>query len=224
MALKGQMSQTFLNLAILALDISLVFHVSLPTLSGNLSARSVDSRLKTSSNPVLRNESNALLREISIKNAGPFLVVQQPAGETNYVSSEEDEVTQFSVADRYGNIGLLAHNYLSGKSFSKLSIGQEVRLEYADGKIEYFVVKEILRYQALDPKSPYSSFQNLDNRNEVLTVGQMFDRAYQGERHLTLQTCIAAKGVSSWGRLFIIATPKPESLGMQSLNLVGLPQ
>jgi hypothetical protein len=42
----------------------------------------------------------------------------------------------------------------------------------------------------------------------------MFDRAYLGDHHLTLQTCIAAEGISSWGRLFIIAVPKTESLGM----------
>jgi hypothetical protein len=54
----------------------------------------------------------------------------------------------------------------------------------------------------------------MENSQETLTVKQMFDRAYLGDHHLTLQTCIAAEGISSWGRLFIIAVPKTESLGM----------
>ena len=97
--------------------------------------------------------------------------------------------------------------------------GQELFLVYEDGRIESFEVTEILRYQALDPKNPYSSFQNLDNQNEILTVGQMFDRAYQGDRHLTLQTCIAANGISSWGRLFVIASPKSDYLSSPSYAL-----
>jgi len=83
---------------------------------------------------------------------------------------------------------------------------------YQDGSIEEFVVTEILRYQALDPKNPYSSFINMEDDDETLTVKQMFDRAYLGDHHLTLQTCIAADGNSSWGRLFVIALPKTDYL------------
>jgi len=53
----------------------------------------------------------------------------------------------------------------------------------------------------------------------------MFDRAYEGGRHVTFQTCIAAEGNSSWGRLFIIAAPKPAlaSLGFEPGSLAVLP-
>ena len=104
-------------------------------------------------------------------------------------------------------------------------IGEEIQLVYSDGMEETFVVREILRYKALEPKSPYSSFQNLDDTEEILTVAQMFDRAYQGGRHVTFQTCISAEGNSSWGRLFIIAapTPDPASLGFEPTGLAALP-
>jgi hypothetical protein len=102
---------------------------------------------------------------------------------------------------------LLAHNYLSGRFFSDLTVGQEVRLVYGDGKVEYFVVTEILRYQALEPNSQLSSFRNLDNY-EVLSAEQMFKRVYAGKRHVTFQTCISANGTFSWGRLFVVAKPK----------------
>jgi hypothetical protein len=77
-----------------------------------------------------------------------------------------------------------------------------------------FVVTEILRYQALERKSPFSSFRNLSNTDEVLSTEQMFERAYGGDRHITFQTCIAKYGNASWGRLFVVATPKMESLGL----------
>jgi hypothetical protein len=73
--------------------------------------------------------------------------------------------------------------------------------------VEYFVIAEILHFQALQPESVTSSFRNLD-RDEVLTAGAMFNRAYAGKRHLVFQTCIEANGNGSWGRLFVIATPK----------------
>jgi hypothetical protein len=131
-----------------------------------------------------------------------------------FVSSNEGEVTQFSMPARYGNVGLLAHNHLSGKLFSALAIGQQVRLIYGNGRIETFVITEVLRYQALQPNSPYSSFRNLDQDGETLSANQMFTRAYLGDRHVTFQTCIDAYGNSSWGRLFIIAEPQSDDISI----------
>jgi hypothetical protein len=119
-------------------------------------------------------------------------------------------ITQFGMASRYGNIGLLAHNHLSGKFFSQLTVGQEVRLVYGNGTTEVFTISEILQFQALQPTSPYSSFRNL-SKDETLTAEQMFKRVYFGDRHITFQTCINANGNSSWGRLFVIAVPKTQA-------------
>lgn len=217
MALKGQMSRSILHVGILALDISLFFHLAIPGASGDVNARS--SSFRGESQPTITSEADATLKGITLGQEVDLPVVQQPEENTNYVSSNDGEVTQFAAAARYGNIGLLAHNYLSGSSFLQLDIGHEVSLVYEDGRIEEFVVTEILRYQALDPKNPYSSFINMDNENETLTVKQMFDRAYLGEHHLTLQTCIAAEGISSWGRLFVIAMPRSEYLSMDPNDL-----
>jgi hypothetical protein len=38
-------------------------------------------------------------------------------------------------------------------------------------------------------------------------IGGLFNMAYGGEHHLTLQTCIESQGDFAWGRLFIIAKP-----------------
>jgi len=147
------------------------------------------------------------LRGVFLSDVLELPVIQQPADNPYYVSNHNGEATQFSMASQYGSIGLLAHNTLSGKYFSKLAIGQEVRLVYGDGRVEYFVVEQALRFQALQPESVSSSFKNLD-KNEVLSSGEMFNRVYVREHRLIFQTCIQAQGNVSWGRLFVIAVPK----------------
>jgi hypothetical protein len=154
----------------------------------------------------VQNGEADILRGVYVPKVLALPVVQQPEDQPYYVSQQNDEVTQFSMATQYGNIGLLAHNNLSGKFFSKLSIGHQVRLVYGDGRVEYFVVMAILRFRATEPQSVSSSFRNLD-RNETLSAGEMFNRVYGGERHLVFQTCIEAQGNASWGRMFILAVP-----------------
>jgi hypothetical protein len=163
----------------------------------------------TEFNQSVQNGEADVLRGVYVPEVLALPVIQQPADKPYYVSNRDGQVTQFSIASQYGNTGLLAHNTLSGKLFSQLAIGQEVRLVYGDGRVEYFVIAQILRFQALQPESVSSSFRNLD-RNETLTAGQMFNRAYLGESRAVFQTCIAAEGNPSWGRLFVIAVPGEE--------------
>lgn len=156
----------------------------------------------------VQNSDGKALRGVYVDDVLALPIIQQPSGNPAYVSNSDGEITQFGMASQYGNVGLLAHKNLAGNSFSGLAVGQQVRLVYGDGKTETFVITEILRYQALQPASPYSSFRNLDKNEETLTAEQMFKRAYLGNRHVTFQTCIEAYGNPSWGRLFVIAVPK----------------
>lgn len=146
---------------------------------------------------------------VYVENVLDLPVVQQPLDSPYFVSDRDGEATQFSMASQYGNLGLLAHNNLAGRDFSRLAVGQEVRLTYADGRTEYFVVKQILRFQALEPESVSSSFRNLEG-NETLSAAEMFNRVYVGESRLVFQTCIEAQGNPSWGRLFVVAAPREE--------------
>lgn len=147
------------------------------------------------------------LRGVYVTGVLAMPVVQQPVGQPGFVSTTDDLLTQFGMAAEVGNVGLLAHNYLAGTSFSMLMPGQQVSLVYGDGHVEFFTVKHILEYQALDPFSPYSDFRNLET-NITISAAEMFKQVYRGERHVTFQTCIEANGNSSWGRLFVIAEPK----------------
>lgn len=155
----------------------------------------------------VQNGKAGVLRGVYVPGVIAFPVVQQPANDANYVSSIDGELTQFGMPVQFGNVGILAHNTLSGRFFFQLAVGQEVRLVYGDGKVEYFVITKILKYEAFQPNSPYSDFRDLSN-NEVLTADQLFRRVYMGPRHVTFQTCIAANGISTWGRIFVIAEPE----------------
>ena len=155
----------------------------------------------------VQNRQAGVLRGVYVPEVLALPVVQQPHDRPYYVSNRNGVATQFALASQYGNTGLLSHNTLSGRFFSKLSIGQEVRLVYGNGSVEYFVIKQVLRFQALDPESVSSTFRNLD-RNETLSAGEIFNRVYGGESRLVFQTCIEAQGNASWGRLFVVAVPK----------------
>ena len=153
-----------------------------------------------------------ILRGVYVENVLALPVVQQPSGKAVYVSNKDGEVTQFGMASDFGNIGLLAHNNLAGQLFSQLKPGQEILLIYGDGHVESFIVEKVLKFQALQPNDPYSTFKNLD-QDETLTAGEMFNRVYMGNHHLTFQTCIAADGKLSWGRLFVVAVPTENAQG-----------
>lgn len=155
----------------------------------------------------VRNGEKGVLRGVYVPGVMALPIVQQPVGYPGYVSSNNDEITQFNMAAEAGNVGLLAHNYLSGTIFFNLSIGQEVRLIYGDGAVEHFEIEQILRYQALQPYSPNSDFRDLET-DITISAAELFSKVYRGERHVTFQTCIEAYGNSSWGRIFIIAKPK----------------
>jgi hypothetical protein len=155
----------------------------------------------------VRNGQKGILRGVYVPGVFAIPVVQQPVGYPGFVSQNEDEITEFNMAAEVGNVGLLAHNNLSGASFTNLSPGQEVRLIYGDGSVEYYIIDQILQYQALQPYSPSSEFRDLET-NVTISAEELFRKVYRGERHVTFQTCIEANGNSSWGRLFIVAQPK----------------
>lgn len=154
----------------------------------------------------VKDGSYSTLRGVYVQGVMAYAIDQQPSASPGYVSTSPNKVTQFKMASTMGNLGLLAHNYLAGASFSQLKKGDTITLVFGDGRTQGFVVEDILQYQALSPLSPYSNFTDLGTR-ELLTAEQLFSKVYRGEFHLTLQTCIENEGNLSWGRLFIIAKP-----------------
>ncbi|MEW6403441.1 MAG: hypothetical protein AB1649_16720, partial [Chloroflexota bacterium] len=146
------------------------------------------------------------LRGVYIPNVLAARVVQQPAGSDNFVSSGSKDVTQFAQASRLGSTGLLAHNYLAGASFSLMQEGRDFYLVYGDGHTAVFEVTDTLQYQALQPTSILSEFVSLEDGSRQ-TASEVFSEVYGRPGQVVLQTCIAADGNPSWGRLFVIAEP-----------------
>jgi hypothetical protein len=134
-------------------------------------------------------------------------IAQQPAGNAGFVTREPNQATQFGMASQYGTVGLLAHNDLAGAQFSNINVDQYAILVYGDGHLDYYMIDEIQKYQALSPTSAYSDFVNLDGDKEHLSASDLFNRIYAPGDRLVLQTCIAGNGNPSWGRMFIVATP-----------------
>jgi len=146
--------------------------------------------------------SAPLASSVTLSTGSALSVVQQPQNDPRFVSREKNAATQFSMAAKLGNVGLLAHNTLAGAQFGKLALGDKLTVSYSDGRTETFVVTAALRYQVL----PNGKYLDLSS-GATQSAGDVFHAAYGGAYHLTLQTCITADGNNEWGRLFIIAQP-----------------
>jgi hypothetical protein len=110
----------------------------------------------------------------------------------------------------------MAHNTLAGAEFSRLGIGDQIRLQVKNQGPQSYWVTEIRRFQALAPLSPYSDFVDLQNGSRYSASG-LFREIYGSDNDLVFQTCLEKDGNPSWGRLFVIASQVPNKyikLGM----------
>jgi hypothetical protein len=149
------------------------------------------------------------LRGIYIPGILAAPVIQQPNGRAGFVSSWQNIVTQFGLASKVGSTGLLAHNYLAGRTFALLETEQEIYLVYGDGRVDAFAVTEILQYEALQPDSTSSAFVNIKS-GDTLTYTELFKEVYDRPGQVILQTCIIMNNDPSGGRLFVVAKPSFE--------------
>jgi hypothetical protein len=136
-------------------------------------------------------------------------VTGQPNGDENYVSVDDNILTQYSKPAEYGVVAMLAHNYLnSGKMLSQLHPDQEIYLVYGNGKVARYRVSSVQYYQALSPNDNRSDFRDLNGPGgAILNYEQLFKRVYTKSDQLVFQTCLEANGDFSWGRIFISADP-----------------
>lgn len=141
-------------------------------------------------------------------------VNNQPDDNAGYVSRREETLTRFALADYFGTIGLLAHNYLAGKHFASLLPGQVVYLVYGDGTTVPYIVAQVSSFQAYEPSNPYGMLRNLET-GITYSAAQVFSQFYTGTPHITFQTCIAQGTELGWGRLFVVAIPLVESYAQQ---------
>lgn len=141
-------------------------------------------------------------------------IVQQPSGKSGFVSRLPEAVTQFRLASAQGSLGLLAHNYLSGKKFFNLEPGHKIYIIYGDGRSEEYQVYALSDYHAINLRL----YEDLRTGGRFSDYG-VFYRIYSGAGDkLVLQTCIEKDGNSSWGRRFVLAQ-KVDPTGLPELRL-----
>ena len=194
------------------LTLSLLF-ILFSTLIPTRAVQALSSHFSTGRLPLLdafvsqiKNGQADDLRGVYVPEILAARVVQQPMGKNEFVSPRQGVATQFGLASQFGSTGLLAHNYLAGESFSLLKEGQKFYLIYGKGRTSAFVVKEILKYRALEPTSTSSDYVDLENSG-LLTASELFSKIYDRQGQVIFQTCIYAEGDRTWGRLFVIAEP-----------------
>jgi hypothetical protein len=149
-----------------------------------------------------------VVRGVFVQGVLALAVVQQPDADPGSVSIKAGVATQFNEAARNHVIGLLAHNYLAGAGFSNLKVGQEVRIIYGDGRVDYFLVNRLAKFQILQPNDSAGNLIDLSTGIPYSTQ-DVFTMFYDGDTHVTFQTCIKQGDNSSWGRLFVTAVPVP---------------
>lgn len=180
---------------------------NIPVTGSNASVAAAPNALKSVDDfaASVNNGSASQITGIYAADKFAVKVVQQPSGNSGYVSTSSETATQFGLASSYGSIGILAHNYLAGGYFFGLSSGSTITVIYGDGSKKDYTVSEVRQYQALNPSSVYSNFVNLSDTSKQLSSTDLFYETYGKSGALVLQTCISKNGNSSWGRLFVIA-------------------
>jgi hypothetical protein len=153
------------------------------------------------------------VRGVYVPGTLALRVLQQPQDDPGFVLPMDGVATQFRLAARNRVIGLLAHNDLAGAEFSGLKIGQEVRVVYGNGRVEYYRINRLARFQVLQPGSQQENYEDL-NSNATYSAQEIFSIFYDGDAHVTFQTCLLRDGNSSWGRLFVTAIPVPSYVRM----------
>ena len=162
---------------------------------------------QASFNSFVASVSNGKANQVTgiyVKDVLAYSVVRQLSGNGSFVSEDANQVTQFALAAKYGSEAFLAHNYLAGASFFSLSEGQIITLVYGDGSSQQFRIQTIKRFQAISPDSTQSTFVDLES-GAKLSNSDLFHSMYNSDNSVVLQTCIAKDGLSTWGRLFVIA-------------------
>jgi hypothetical protein len=199
-------STTFLRTGISVLLLTVTTFLPYPVYAGQPVGNTPLPGLREFSLSIQNGDGNTL-RGVYVNDLFALPIVQQSSSNAGYVSTEDNTLTQFGMVSQFGNVGLLAHNSLSGQLFTQLFPGMSLQLIHGDGQIEYFLVTHVYRFRATSPFSVTSDFVNLDTK-EYLSATALFAKVYKGSRHVTFQTCISNDGNSSWGRLFVIAEPE----------------
>ncbi len=146
------------------------------------------------------------LSHILLKDGLKLSITGQPRGKASFISPNPEEITHFSMTQKFGSFGFLAHNYLAGERFYQLRENDGLELILANGSSLRYRIVQVHEIQAVNPHSVKSDFIDLDS-GETISAHELFLRMYGTPGNMTLQTCLERDGNQEWGRRFVIAVP-----------------
>ncbi len=139
--------------------------ISLPAFSGFVAS-------------VVDGQAN-VVRGVYVPEVLALRVLQQPAGDNASVLRLDGVVTQFRAAAQNHVIGLLAHNDMAGASFAGLQIGQEVRIVYGNGRVDYYSVNRLASFQALQSGGEVKQLYGYKFEHHLHSSGYLHDVLYR---------------------------------------------
>jgi len=71
---------------------------------------------------------NDRISRVEISGQHSYTIIEQPQDNPAFVSNKPGTFTRFLLAERYGTIGLMAHNAQVGPMFSEFEVGTQVTL------------------------------------------------------------------------------------------------
>ncbi|MFO7942894.1 MAG: hypothetical protein R6U51_01090 [Anaerolineales bacterium] len=158
---------------------------------------------------------NDRISRVEVLGQYSYTIIEQPKDNPAFVSHKPGTFTHFLLAERYGAIGLMAHNAQVGSLFSEFEVGTQVTLFRQDQKPIRYQVQSIRKFKALSPNSAYSAFIDLKDSAHY-TAGELFLEIYGVGDRLVFQTCLSKDGLNNWGRWFVIAYPVGDDLLFES--------
>ena len=127
-------------------------------------------------------------------------VVQQPSGQAGFVSTIDGVTTQFSMPNKYGVTGLLAHNYSIRKTFLQIEYRGCYPIVYGNGEIKEYHIADIQKYQALQPNSQTVNLLNLIPGKNI-SATQLFKRVYMGNHSSNLADLYSRRAGGFMGKI-----------------------
>jgi hypothetical protein len=152
--------------------------------------------------------------DIKFPLATPVPVVPQPKGNVGWVSPDLKALTKFKWAqDTYNTPAFIAHSGGAGKYLQGLNIGDVItyleNMQPKNGTLsdifsKGYKVKEIHRYQTMQPRNMRSPQKSLEDGNTYSSEA-VTDKIYKNRKGIVFQTCIEKGSNPAWGRMFVIA-------------------
>jgi hypothetical protein len=153
-----------------------------------------------------REETDYFPVGLHIEDAGGFYTLPQPAGCDAYVHDAARDLTRFSLSEKCGTWGLLAHLHRSEAILRAFAEKKQVTLMMNTGDMIPLEYADCLIFLADHPHSVYTDF--IDREGKKWKNAMLFNHIYNSGKFCVFQVCYEENGVKTAGRQFYIFNRK----------------